>query len=241
MTRPTRPGLHEPRVEGREGRLEAGHAERRRLEGHLLLVPGVGRVVGGDGRDRPVAKRFDERLAILLGPKRWVHLQVRVEAPHRLVRQAEVVRRDLAGRRDAFGSRSRELLDGLAGREVEEVERPLFVAGEREVAADHDALGHGRVATEPELGRDVALVHVPAAGEGLLLAVKRKWPAVGEPVLERTAHERRRAHRLSVVREAHGPGLGELDHLGELLAGLRLRDRCEEPDGHLRVGSGPLG
>ncbi len=55
------PGLDEVRVERRERRLEAGHAERRRLERHVLLVRGVRRVVGRDRLDRPVAHRVEQR------------------------------------------------------------------------------------------------------------------------------------------------------------------------------------
>ena len=53
---------HEVRVERRERRLEAGHAERRLLERHVLLVPRVRRVIGRDAGDRAVAERVDERL-----------------------------------------------------------------------------------------------------------------------------------------------------------------------------------
>ena len=93
------PGLDEVRVERRERRLEPGDAERRRLERHLLLVPRVRRVVGGDAGDRPVAERLDQRLAVVLGPERRVHLHVRVERADRLVGEHEMVRRDLRGRR----------------------------------------------------------------------------------------------------------------------------------------------
>jgi hypothetical protein len=37
------------------------------------------RMVGGDGGDRPFAERLDERLPIVLGAERRVHLHVRVE------------------------------------------------------------------------------------------------------------------------------------------------------------------
>src|SRR6266540_1603061 len=46
--------LDEPRVQRCEGGLEHGHAEGGRLERHVLLVPRVRRVIGGNRRDRPV-------------------------------------------------------------------------------------------------------------------------------------------------------------------------------------------
>ena len=59
--------------------------------------------------------------------------------------------------------RTPERLHRLPRRQVQQVERPLLVRGEREVALDHRALGDRRVAGEPELGRDGALVHLAAA------------------------------------------------------------------------------
>ena len=50
------PREHELGVERRERGLEPGDAERRLLEGRLLLVPCVGRVVGGDAGDRAGAE-----------------------------------------------------------------------------------------------------------------------------------------------------------------------------------------
>ena len=97
----TQARLDEVRVERRERRLQAGHAERRRLERHVLLLARVRRVVGRDRRDRAVVQRVDQRRTVVAGPERRVHLQVRVERPHRLVGEAEVVRRHLAARRHA--------------------------------------------------------------------------------------------------------------------------------------------
>ena len=113
-----------------------------------------------------------------------------------------------------------ELGDRLARGEVQQVERPRLVAGEREVARDHDALGHGRVAAEAELGRDEALVHVAAARERRLLAVNRHRPRRRGAVLERAPDQPGRDDRAAVVGEPRGAALGQLDHLGQL--GARL-------------------
>ena len=100
-----------------------------------------------------------------------------------------MVRRHLGRRRDAVRLRRLERGDRLPRREVEQMHGLALVGGERQVALHHQALGHGRIAGEAELGRDGALVHVPAAGQRRLLAVERE-PAPGHGrVLERAPHQ----------------------------------------------------
>ena len=57
--------LDEVRVERGEGGLEPGDAERRLLERHLLLVPRVRRVVGGDAEIVPLRSAFEQRRAVV--------------------------------------------------------------------------------------------------------------------------------------------------------------------------------
>ena len=175
-----------------EGGLEPGDAERRLLERNFLLVPCVGCVVGRDGRDCAVPHRIEQGLPVLRGPQGRVHLQVRVERRDRLVGQDEVVRRRLAGRLHARRERLPQLVDRLARRQVEQVDRLPLVRGEREVASDHHALGHRRVTGEPERSRDLTLVHLTAAGERRLFAVDGDPPS-GDPVVLKSApHQPRR-------------------------------------------------
>jgi hypothetical protein len=117
-------------------------------------------VVGGDRRDRPVLDPVDQRLPVLLRAQGRIHLQIRIEGAHGLVGQAKMVRRDLSRRRDAGCLSMVERLDGLAGREMEQMDGLPFVGGQGQVAADHHALRHRRVSVEPELGRDDPLVHL---------------------------------------------------------------------------------
>ncbi len=143
------------------------------------------------------------------------------------------MRRRLAGRLHARRERLPQLVDRLARRQVEQVDRLPLVPGEREVAPDHHALGHRRVTGESERSRDLALVHLAVAGERRLLAVDGDPPA-GDPVVLKSApHQPRRSDRAAVVREPGRAGVGELGHLGELLAQLALGDRGEEADGNL--------
>ena len=90
------PGQDQVGVQDAERRLQPGHPHRRLLERHLLLVHRMGRVVGGDAVDHAGAQTLDQRLAIVLGAKRRVHLEAGIEAPDRLVDQRQVVRGRLA-------------------------------------------------------------------------------------------------------------------------------------------------
>ncbi len=121
------------------------------------------------------------------------------------------------------------------------MQRPLLVGRERQVAADHDALGHGGVAAEPDLGGDAPLVDVAAARERRLLAVDGDRDPRRGAVLERAADQARRDDGAPVVREPGGSALGELDHLGQLRALLALGDRREEADRHVRLRLRALG
>src|SRR5690606_5237610 len=86
-----------------EADLEVGDAERRAQHVLLLLGERVRRVVGADRVHAPVQQPGPERLYVRLPPERRGYLEQRVVAGQRLVREGEVVRRDLQG-------------DGRAGR-----------------------------------------------------------------------------------------------------------------------------
>ena len=83
-------------------------------------------------------------------------------------------------------------------------------------------------------------MHVAAAGERRLFAVQREPPARHLHVLERAPHQPRRGDRDAVVAEPGRARVGKLRHLRQLAAALRLRDRRQEADRHLRLGPGSL-
>ena len=113
------------------------------------------------------------------------------------------------------------------------MDRLVLVGGECEVAADHHALRDRRIPGEAELGRDRPLVHLTAPRERRLLAVDGDAPSGDGVVLERPPHQARSNDRPAVVAEPGGACVGELGHLGQLLAPLALRDRGQESDRHL--------
>jgi hypothetical protein len=117
------------------------------------------------------------------------------------------------------------------------VERLTLVRGEREIALDHQALRDGGIPGEAELCGYGALVHLTAARKRRLFAMKRDAAARDRPVLQRATHQTCRRHWDAVVREAHSAHRRELSHLGQLAAGLPLRDRREKTDRDLRLGA----
>ena len=131
--------------------------------------------------------------------------------------------------------RATEVVDRFAGREVHQVHRLLRLAGEVEVARDHQALAERRPAAETELGRDEAGVRVATAREGCLFAVHGDHPARDGVVLKRAPHHTGRRDGPPVVGEAGGTGGGERGHLGELRSVLTLRDRGQEADRNARL------
>ncbi len=231
------PGLHESRVQNGERRLEAGDAERRRLERNVLLVQRVWRVVGGDRLDRPVAERVEQRCAIELCAQRRVHLHVRVERAHDVVREHEMVRRHFCSRRDAGGAGAAKRGHGFRRRKMEQMDGLSFVGGEREVAFDHHRLRDRRVAGEAELGGDRAFVHMPVVRQRPLLAVQCELASGDGRVLERAAHHSGRRDGNAVVGEGDRAGVSELRHLGQLVAALAARDGGEEADGDLGLAA----
>ena len=144
----------------------------------------------------------------------------------------------LAARANAGRERAPQVVDRLARREMHQVHRLPGVAGEVEVARDHQALAERRPAAEAELRSDRARVRVPAARQRLLLAVHGDHAPGDRVVLQRAPHHARRCDRPSVVGEPGGPRVGERAHLRQLRAVLTLRDRSDEPDRNVRLGRG---
>ena len=184
----------------------------------------------------PSPERVAQRVAIVLRAQRRVHLHVRVERANGLVGEHEVVRRHLAGRLDAVAERGVERRDGLARRQVHQVDRPLLERGEREVALDHHALGRRRIRAEAELGGDRALVHMAAARQRRLLAVERER-RLGDARCTAARGACRPADttgRPSSVKAA-APAAASSAISRQLLAELALADRGHEPGRHDRL------
>ena len=87
-----------------EGRLESDDAERAALELLHLLAAGMRRVIGGDGVDGAGRDAVDHRSTSHAAAQRRLHLVVAVVGRHVAVGQREVVRRGLAGDRQAAAS-----------------------------------------------------------------------------------------------------------------------------------------
>jgi hypothetical protein len=116
------------------------------------------------------------------------------------------------------------------------VDPGALIGGQGGVAGDHRGLGDRGHALHAEERRDLALVHDSLAGELGVLLVKRDPGADERLVLEGSAHDPGAADGQPVVREAGGAGVGELRHVGQLVASHPPSHGCKEPDRQARVG-----
>ncbi len=197
-------------------------------------------VVGADAVGDAAAKRFDQRLAVVLGAKRRVHLEPRVEAADLFVGEHQVMRRQLGRQLRAVRLGRGDRLDRNAGREVLDVGPRVLVEAEGAVAGDHRRLGDVWHPGEAERGRDRPLPHHPVAGQRRVLLVEEDR-APGEPlVLERPAHHPGVGDRQPVVGEAERAGLAQRRHLGQLAPLHAAGDGRDEAGRDDRLGLGPL-
>ena len=89
---------------------------------------------------------------------------------------------------------------------------------ERDVAHHHQLLGLGGLTGDAETARPLPLVHVPAGGEGFVLAVLGERDAEPARVLEGAAHQRRVLHAAPVVGEQANAERRHLGHRRQAIA-----------------------
>ena len=162
--------------------------------------------------------------AVLLGAQRRVHLEVGVERAHRLVGEQQVVRRGLAGHLGARRLGPLDHLHGLARGHVLHVDAPLLVGGQRAVARH---LRRTRTPTGCRPGPSSAdtspscITPSPDSDGSSSCSASRRparrwyWSAWRITPAERTGSP-------SSVKPSRA-GVGQLGHLGELLAALAAR------------------
>ena len=133
---------------------------------------------------------------------------------------------DLRRDRKAVGLGPADHLDGAGGAQVEEVHRGAGEPHEGEIACQHHLLGERGLSRDSEPARPGALVHVPARGEVLVLAV------LGQDDAEADAYSSARrikpascTPRPSSV-NSRTPSAGQLRHRNEVLAPPADRDRA---------------
>ena len=129
-----------------------------------------------------------------------------------------MVRRCLGRHGDALGLCPADEIDRSGRGNVENVDLRADVLGQKHVAGDDRLLGDRRPAGQPELGRDVALVHLRPFRQPRILGVLGDDSVEGLRVFERPAHEHGVGNAFSVVGEVadlgvrggHGPELGQV-------------------------------
>ena len=204
--------------QNRQAQLEADHSRRSRRELAVLLELGVRRVIGRDAIDRAVGERRAERIDVFTFAQRRVHFARGVVAEDRIVREHEVMRRDLGRRADAARFGLAEEAHRAERRHVRDVITRPRVLGEEQIARHDDVFGDARPATKPEPRRDPALVHLGTLGERVILGVLNDGQVERARVLERAAHHGARRHAAAVVGDPDDPSVFELGHFGERFA-----------------------
>ena len=159
-------------MDGGERGLQPGVPIGACSNGDLLLVARVRGVVGGDAVDVPERSPVDQRLAVGLRAQRRVHLHVRIERAHRLVGEAQVVRRGLGCHPTPISfawrpPRPTRCSSGAACGPG----RPR--SRRRGVAGDHRRLADDGMPVDAEQRADRALVHRAVAAERRVLLVQR--------------------------------------------------------------------
>ena len=108
--------------------------------------------------------------------------------------------------------------EGAGGGQVLEVHPGAGQPGEGQVALDHQLLRLRRLAGQPEAAGPLPLVHGPALGDGLVLAVLGEDHVEVRRVLHRPAHQAGVLHAPAVVGEEPDAQRGHLPDRRQLLA-----------------------
>ena len=177
-------------------------------------------MVGGDHRDRTVGDALDEGETVLFRTQRRIHLVIRAVSLDALVGQRQVVRRRFAGDRNPLRPGVAEQLHALLDADMLHMDLPADLAGEDDVAGNHELLGGSRNAVHPEQDGPFPFVHDAIGRERLLLAVVENRQIEGFRVFDHMAHERMVLNAAAVVTEGnHAGGLQRTDagHLPALV------------------------
>ena len=166
----------------------------------------MGRVVGRDAVDGAVGERLDHRLDVALGAEGRGHLGVRVVGLHRVVRQQQVMRRDLGRHAHAARLGVPQHAHRPGRRDVGDVEMRAGQLRQHDVARNHDLLGGGRLTGEAQLRGDDALVHDGIVRQVAVLGMADDRRAEGQRVLHRAAIQLGVHHAPAVVGERHASG-----------------------------------
>ena len=187
-------------------------------------------MIARDRVDRTVGEAKHQGVPVGRASERRVHLEVRVQprVEDVLVRQQQVMGRDLAGDALAIGLGRPDQVQAARRRHVRQVVAAPGVGHEQQVAGDHHVVRGAGDPLDAEPGREASLVHDAVARECELLGVLNDRQVEVPGVSQRLAHQRGTPDRPAVVRDGDRPGspLGpELRQLAALQPPADRRDR----------------
>ena len=196
----------------------------------------MGGVVGGDGVDRAVGQPLADGGHVGGRAQRRIDLEHGVVAGDGGVGEGEVVGRRFGSDRQPFRLGPPHRVDGPGRRQVQEVDGCAGQAAQGDVPLDHHRFGFGRLAGDAQPRRPLALVHLPAGGQGGVLAVLSQGDAQRRGVLQSPSHQPPVLHPGAVVGEQAHPQRGHLGHRRQLGAGPADGDGAGHPDVAQRAG-----
>ena len=197
-------------------------------------------MVGGDGINGPVPQSGDDAVHVLPGAQGGIDPGQRPLGEHLILGEGEVLRAGLAGEGDPL------LLFHLAddvhapgGGDVADVDMGPGLLRQHGVPHDHDLLGDGGPALQPQLAGDAPLVHRPPGHHGGVLAVAQhrhiQLPGPDEHVPEQVGV----VHVVAVIGQGGGSRLLQGLRVGGLLPQQALGHRRHREDVHPAALLGP--
>ena len=188
-------------------------------------------MVGGDGIDRAVGERDQNRLAIGRRAQRRIHLEIRVVLADVLVDQREVMRRDFAGHARLGALAAAYGLQRVGRGKMRHVQaRFANLLRERHVAIDDGRFGGRRHAAQSQTETRRSRVHRAILGDARIFRVLHHRKIQLGAEAQRHAHHVIVENRLAVVGDGDRSGALQGAEIGERSAPAAARGGCDRKD-----------
>ena len=170
-------------------------------------------MIGRHHVDHALGEPTSKRLRIGPAPQRRRDTRVRIESHRRLVRQGEMMRRNLRSHANTVFACAPDQVDGAGRGNMCDVKMGTGEFREADISADHDLFCGHRISRQPETSRDRPLVDNAACAQMAILCVYDHRRIRKLRIFENPPHHRRVHDGRAVVAEGHGARLAKSHHL----------------------------